>query len=546
LKLQPGNQKLLAWSYCLIAVTGLTTRLSLASLPLGPDDAWVANSVLAPSLKEMFFYPKWLQTTPPLFLLMARFLTFLGGSEWVLRLVPLLACVVSVVLMGMVLNKLFSPTLAIFGTLFLATNNWSIKYSEQVKQYTTDMLVSTLFVFFLFRYFDRPTRRNFSALILAGTVGIFLSYAAIFWFPVVVVAVIVISREDVDAASERREARQRSPEWAARVITAVVAYGLSLVLVDVFFIRGNRMPNLADWWITGFIGSGGLISSFGRFLVILCDLLAPQHGVPLARWISFALGMVVLGGLIRAAVQSIGGDRRARNLLIVSTLPVSVAIVVSALRQYPLLAPRMLIWTLPLCTVLLAYAAEPFWRFLIAKTGELQSTATTLAITVLICGLIMAVYLGRSHSSGMDGRSAVALLKRNVEPGDLIFVRGGTEEQFAYYTGLQGWRPPSHFIGNTNLPCCLRTPQVVGPRLEEMGFANDIHSFAQIATGNRAWFFLYAAAYQRMQEKIQAEMSSAGCRNAAKTDFENLTVALFDCKSAALAPGMRSSKQGLP
>jgi hypothetical protein len=36
------------------------------------DEAWVANSINAPALGGMFHYPNWLQTSPPLFLLLAR------------------------------------------------------------------------------------------------------------------------------------------------------------------------------------------------------------------------------------------------------------------------------------------------------------------------------------------------------------------------------------------------------------------------------------------------------------------------------------------
>ncbi len=35
------------------------------------DEAWVANSIHAPSLREMFYYPDWLQTNPPSFLLLS-------------------------------------------------------------------------------------------------------------------------------------------------------------------------------------------------------------------------------------------------------------------------------------------------------------------------------------------------------------------------------------------------------------------------------------------------------------------------------------------
>ena len=81
----------------------MTTRLALilllsATLVLGLfgiarslwlDEAWVANSVHAPTLREMFYYPGWLQTSPPLFLLLERgAVRIFGLSNPALRAVP--------------------------------------------------------------------------------------------------------------------------------------------------------------------------------------------------------------------------------------------------------------------------------------------------------------------------------------------------------------------------------------------------------------------------------------------------------------------------
>ena len=54
------------------------------------DEAWVANSINAPTLSEMFYYPNWLQSSPPLFLLASRgTVRVLGLSNRSLRIVPL-------------------------------------------------------------------------------------------------------------------------------------------------------------------------------------------------------------------------------------------------------------------------------------------------------------------------------------------------------------------------------------------------------------------------------------------------------------------------
>ena len=57
-----------------IVLLGFTLILGLYGIErsLWLDEAWVANSVHAPTLHGMFYYPNWLQTSPPLFLLLAE------------------------------------------------------------------------------------------------------------------------------------------------------------------------------------------------------------------------------------------------------------------------------------------------------------------------------------------------------------------------------------------------------------------------------------------------------------------------------------------
>jgi uncharacterized membrane protein len=535
------NRTLFLLSFCLIAITGIITRLSLMTLSLWMDEAWVSNSVLAPSLREMFYYPRWLQSSPPLFLLLLRVSTVLGRSEMILRLVPWLAGALSAVLMGIILTRLFPPALAILGTLSFVTNYWFVKYSQQVKQYTADLLVAAIFLFLLLLYLENGrTRRLFWALVLAGAIGISLSYAAIFWFPVAILAVFVCPRRELNLSAGKTEAGKIENEsFRARIfplLIALLAYLGSLALVYVFFIRPNHSPNLVDFWKNDFIGSGGLAHSFVRFLVTFCDLMTPQQ-FKWSRLLSFAMGIIVLAGLIRAGLASFRGDRRAQNLLFVTTVPVAVALFVSFIRQYPLLTyPRMLIWMLPLGTVQLVYGAEPVWKLLTAKMSPSNAFALATGITLLVC--VFAVYFNLfvvSRSNGQDARSAILYLKDHVGHEDPIFVRGSTVEQMIYYDDRLGWHPERLYVGDTNLPCCLRTFQVVSPSLADQGFAEDIHTFASSSTGRRAWFFMDRVAYQTMKDTIHNAMSSAGCQTAKQTDFEGLSLFRFDCMTSPQA-----------
>ena len=529
------NRSVLVLGGCLVAITCLATRLTLMRLSLWEDEAWVANSVLAPSLSGMFHYPNWLQTSPPLFLLLVRFATVFGRNEVALRLLPWLAGTASVVLLAMALIRLFPPALAVLGTVFFVANYWSIKYSQQVKQFTMDLLVATAFLFLLLLFLQNgPTRKIFWGLVLVGAIGIFLSYPAIFWFPVVFIAIAIsphrggldLQRGNVDQRWMRR--------WILPCLIASAAYLGSLGMLDLFFIRANRPPNLLQFWGDDFIGSGGFASSLLRFLGTVCNLMVPQQ---FSRLLSFALGAVLMVALVRAAWAALGADGRAQNLLLVTNLPVCIALLLSAFRQYPLLSyPRMLIWMLPLCTVLLVYAAEPLWGLLTSKLGASHSNALVAGATVLVCAFAVCFSLFIApRSNGQDARSAILFLKDHAGPQDPIFVRGITTEQLTYYSDFLHWHSPSLYVGNTNLPCCLRSFQVFASGLADAGFADDIRSFARTAAGRRAWFLLERGAYRKMQETIGNSMSYFGCRASDSANFEGISLLRFDCTYSSQA-----------
>src|SRR5579871_5577016 len=85
-------------SSIILAAAALVLGLNGIGRSLWLDEAWVANSILQPSIPEMFNYPDWVQSSPPLFLLASRAaVAALGLSNESLRAVPLAMAVLAAV-----------------------------------------------------------------------------------------------------------------------------------------------------------------------------------------------------------------------------------------------------------------------------------------------------------------------------------------------------------------------------------------------------------------------------------------------------------------
>lgn len=85
----------------LVVICGLIPRVAGLSGSLWLDEAWVANSVMAPSILGVLYYETHLQVSPPMFLLMVRFAVgILGLSNEVLRVTPFLMGIVAAVAMA--------------------------------------------------------------------------------------------------------------------------------------------------------------------------------------------------------------------------------------------------------------------------------------------------------------------------------------------------------------------------------------------------------------------------------------------------------------
>ncbi len=310
----------------LILLAGIALRVDGLDRSLWLDEAWVANSLLEPSIPAMFRYERWLQTTPPGFLLLARLATKLFGlSNLAFRLVPAALAVWSLIAMWLALRAFFSTRRFLVAPVAFAAFAFApqaVEYGRVLKQYGGDVAVAATLIYFALR------RRDW--LLFAVPLAPFFSYPAIFLAP----GLILLAPRKV---------------WTA-LLTVCTA-----LLIYFAFILPNQSEALRTHWALEF-----------HTLRHLGELL------PLGPALLLCAGLSLF--LIR---------RRLRIALCLIALPLMLAGAAEKLGLYPIV-PRTALFLLPSLT--LAFAGS-IWSILLRWRTAMNPLLLAGCLGIAVFGL---------------------------------------------------------------------------------------------------------------------------------------------------------------
>lgn len=311
----------------LVAACGLWLRAAYLGRSLWLDEAWVANSVLTGTLSDMFYYDRWVQTTPPLFLLVTRYtVQWLGLSNEVLRAAPVLFSLLAGVIMYALARRLVGRYTALLAWTLLFLSPTAITWARYLKQYSLELLVTNVLLWLSVRYLERPSGRRFALLAAAALFGLLASYPAILLLPAILLAV-----------------AGRSVSRAAKlgVAGSAVATGAHFL-----FVQPNQSRDLKAFFFPAGDLRGLAERTADNALLYLAHLPVPSR-VLLAEWVT---GLAVVALLGAGLVLAIRRFRRGRRLWLETYLvcagPCAAMLACDALTIYPV-TPRTTLFAIP-------------------------------------------------------------------------------------------------------------------------------------------------------------------------------------------------------
>jgi Dolichyl-phosphate-mannose-protein mannosyltransferase len=175
---RPISEIILVRTIPFLGIAIVTAQLILKK-SLWLDEGYLALSIIQKSNFELLKPLYYCQVAPILFLQFEKIGSYLlPNSEIGLRLFPLISYCVSMLLFYKIVHLLFKNVYTILFSLTLfAFSGALIHYSNEVKQYMSDVLFSTLLLYFTLKKYE-DEKHKYVYLTILGSIGIFLSNIA--------------------------------------------------------------------------------------------------------------------------------------------------------------------------------------------------------------------------------------------------------------------------------------------------------------------------------------------------------------------------------
>jgi len=417
----------------LVVVVGAVLRF----FRLGTKSFWLdeaTSTVLAQASRHVFVTAIFQrQANMVLYYILLRGWLRLGGGEFVVRSLSVVAGVAAIPAIYLLGTRLFGPRAGRIAALLLCVHAFHIRYSQEARAYSLFMLLAILSSLFFVRALEQPSRKIWAAYILLSALMV---YAQVFggW---------ILLAQWMSILFLRREVCWKEFLFSVAVICLLIAplaYCL-LFVSDRSQLSWATKPTLQDLYKFSF------------------DLSGDGGPMLLLAYMALLLGGVT-AGLSRASASATQDTRKYSFLLCWLVLPVACVLAVSL--RWPAFEPRFLICCVPPVVLLVADAVARI-------RSQILFSATLVILLLLSLSATYSYYGGRADAEHSDDwRDATRSIVSQAEAGDAVLF-SYSEERLAfdeYQRQLRITGSPFHeFPEQTDLELLTLRPSRPSPEL---------------------------------------------------------------------------------
>lgn len=319
----------------IIILLGIYIRVLFFSYarPFWNDESALAINVIGRNFFELFLPLDLDQTAPPLFACLSKFFGyFIKQSELAFRFVPLLSSIISIPVFFLLCRNFCHNKISNIFALFLFTFNYQIVYySQEFKQYSSDILIFLLVLLSYF-YIDFKSAKKSSLIAFGCVLGVTLwaSYTSVFAVLALAFALVIKNFSHLKNI------------WK-NYLYCFVPFGLFLLCFWVFKQNLNNSFYLHIFWHDGFLNWD--LSNLSKLINDNLHFYFVNFNNKFFVWLTLIIGSCVL--LFRL-------KNKSYSLIMFSIL---FAFLLSYLHIYPLYN-RVSLYLSPLLFIVMAMAFD--------------------------------------------------------------------------------------------------------------------------------------------------------------------------------------------
>jgi Dolichyl-phosphate-mannose-protein mannosyltransferase len=399
------------WAILLILFGSIfRLRAYLAVDSLSHDEVCVVLNLMHRGITQLGKPLDYEQAAPLGFLCLEKSIgKILGYGELSMRLFPLLCGIALLPILFFLLAEMLGLIPALFGLLLAATEPWLIKWSVDVKPYSSDALLSALILWLMWRGYTRHWKSHTLALLtLTGTIALTLSFTS----------ALILAGGGLTIFSF--ELHRRSWRSARRLAVAGCIWALVLA-ANITLIERPLIaePYLQKYWTSQFMPLPP------RSLHDLHWFVGVAHQTFRSTmkfgWPPLALATLLVG------ILWLWKRNRPALLLILSPLP--LALLASGLREYPF-GDRLLLYATPQTIVILTAA--------LAAIFSLRHSARPVALLLLLTLSAQNIQTAAVHlihpQLDEETKPILQYIQNHRHPTDQIVLSRYSFRAYTYYS----------------------------------------------------------------------------------------------------------------
>jgi len=430
------NQTTIAISWIII-IFGIAIRIIqyISNRSLWADEAVLALNIANRSYGELTQPLDYDQVAPIGFLWIEKFLVnLLGNNEFALRLFPLIAGIISLFIFAIVARRYLNNLGRVIAILLFSTLSPIIYYSTEVKQYSTDILISLFFCYLLAPGIKRKLTRS-QVIIKSILVAICLwfSHPAIFIFA----AMGLVNLFDYFLNKNTDHLKQKLTVYLSGLLSFTVLY-------FGFLNRANDNQNLFNSWGDAFpnhpLNVIWYFDAFGKFFY-------KPLGFEYYKIFGFAINL----DAIAIALFVFGCFCYFHNnKIIFYTLlfPLLTTFAAAALHLYPF-RNRVVLFLVPF--FLIAIAQGIIWLFSKTLHRLIKIFLAFLIILTIAAPVVESSTIYIKPHQREEIKEVIEYIQQKEQPQDILYIYQRGIYQFLYYAEKYSYQPQDYILGVEDL-----------------------------------------------------------------------------------------------